>query len=172
MNTKEIQAKSSYLSFLLYKEIFAINVENVLEVLEKQSITYVPDTPDYIVGVVNFRGEILPVLESRLKFNMPARQEDKYVIVVLDLVLNGKKQLIGAIVDSVVDVIEIGDNELQEIPEMGSGYRVDYIKGMLKSDKGFIMILNIHEVFSNHETDILSATVKKSEDISKNKMEE
>ncbi len=171
MNTKEIQAKKSYLSFLLYKEIFAIDVINVLEVLEKQTITFVPDTPEYIVGVVNFRGEILPVIESRLKFNMPVRQEAKYVIVVLDLILNGKKQLIGAIVDSVVDVIEISDNEIQDVPEMGSNYQAEYIKGMLKTKNSFTMILNIHKVFSKHESESISNTIKKTEVLSSTRTE-
>lgn len=172
MNTKEIQNRNSYLSFSLYKETFAMNVVNVLEVLEKQSITQVPDTPEYIVGVVNFRGEILPVLETRLKFKMPHREEENYVIIVLELNTNGKKQLIGAIVDSVVDVIEISDNHIKEVPEMGSNYNSEYLKGMLKSEKGFTMILNIHKVFSQHESEIISNTIKTTNNISNSDREE
>ena len=152
MNTSnEILIKKSYLSFLLDKGIFAINVSNVLEVLEKQPVTMVPDAPKYIIGVLNFRGEILPVIDMRLKFNMASSSLDKFVIIVLELEINGKSQLFGAIVDSVADVMEINNNEIKSVPEMGSSYNPEYITGMIKSEKGFIMILNIDKVFSKNE---------------------
>ena len=156
MNTTEgISVKSSYLSFLLDKGIFAINVSKVLEVLEKQPITFVPDTPKHIVGVLNFRGEILPVIEMRLKFNMPSGNLEKFVIIVLELMINGKPQIFGAIVDSVVDVIEIYNNTIKSVPEMGSNFNPEYISGMIKSDKGFIMFLNIDKVFSHDEIKLI-----------------
>lgn len=159
MNMNKIKTRNSYLSFMLCKEIFAVDVKNVLEVLEKQIITEIPDTPGYITGVVNFRGEILPVIETRVKFKMPCRETEKYVIIVFELELNGKKQLLGAMVDSVVDVIEIDDSTLKEVPEMGTDYNTDYVKGMLKTNNGFVMVLNIHKVFSKSESENITDVV-------------
>lgn len=137
-----------YLSFHLGKEVFAVSVNKVLEVLEKQHITEVPKMPDYIKGVINFRGDILPVLETRTKFNMPDRADDsKYVIIVLDLEYNDRSIALGAIADSVRDVLEINPSDIKPVPELGSEYNTEFLKGMIKTDKGFLMILEIDKVF-------------------------
>ncbi len=99
--------KKSYLSFQLDDEIFAINVKKVLEVLQMQKITKVPKTPDYIKGVINFRGEILPVIDTRQKFSLNKVEDyTKFVIIMLNFVRDHKEQKFGAIVDSVMDVFE------------------------------------------------------------------
>jgi purine-binding chemotaxis protein CheW len=144
--------KKAYLSFELNGEIFAITVHNVLEVLEKQKLTKVPKAPFYIKGVINFRGEILPVIDTRIKFNMPEKDdESKSVVIVFDIELSDKKLFIGGIVDGVKDVIEIADNEIKPVPDMGSKYNSDFIIGMIKNNDNFIMLLNIEKVFSTEE---------------------
>jgi len=144
--------KKAYLSFELNGEIFAITVNNVLEVLENQKLTKVPKAPFYIKGVINFRGEILPVIDTRVKFNMPEKEMDgKSVIIVFDIDLSDKKLFIGGIVDGVKDVIEIADNEIKPVPDMGTKYNSDFIIGMIKNEDQFIMLLNIEKVFSTEE---------------------
>ncbi len=77
---------STYLSFIVCDELFAVNVTNVIEVLQKQRITHVPNAPEHIKGIINFRGEVVPVFESRNKFNLPPRSdESSYVVIVFDL---------------------------------------------------------------------------------------
>jgi chemotaxis signal transduction protein len=94
--------KNTYLSFIIGDELYAVNVSKVLEVLEKQNISRVPNAPHYIKGIVNFRGDIVPVFETRDKFNLPSRKEnDTYVIIVLDLSEHTEAFRIGAIVDRV-----------------------------------------------------------------------
>jgi len=147
-----ITQKQAYLSFDLNGEIFAITVNNVLEVLENQKLTKVPKAPFYIKGVINFRGEILPVIDTRVKFNMPEKEDNgKSVIIVFDIDLADKKLLIGGIVDGVKDVIEISQNEIKDVPNMGSKYNSDFMLGMIKTDDHFIMLLNIEKVFSTEE---------------------
>lgn len=147
----------TYLSFLLDDEIFAVNVEKVLEVLEFPKITKVPKAPAYIEGVVNFRGEILPVVDTRIKFNMPETKEtSETVIIVLDLVFKEKSVILGAMVDAVKDVIEINITEIKSVPEMGSRYNVDFLSGMYRIDERFIMILDIDKVFSIEEMSVKS----------------
>ncbi len=145
-----------YLSIKLDNELFAISVHKVLEVLEKQEITKVPNTPELIKGVINFRGEILPVVEARYKFNMPEREPDaKYVIIVLELTSDENKIMLGVIADSVKDVLEINDQELKDVPDMGVSFNHDYLKGMLKLNSGFLMLLDVDKVFSTYELTLL-----------------
>lgn len=146
------QLLHSYLSFILEEEVFAVNVQKVLEVLEYQKITKVPRTPDYMLGVINFRGEILPVIDSRQKFAMEKAQVDaRTVIIVLDLTLNGNSITIGALADSVKDVLEIRDDDIKPVPELGNKYDTQFLKGMIKSEDGFIMILDAERIFSTEE---------------------
>lgn len=157
-------SKQSFLSFKLDDEIFAISVYKVLEVLEKQKITKVPNVPDYIKGVINFRGDILPVIETRLKFNMPERKaNDAYVIIVLELEIDGKHIVLGAIADGVKDVLDIPEAQIKQVPEMGNRYNAQFLAGMIKIDDGFIMILDIDKVFSVKDLDILKATSDEGE---------
>ncbi len=148
--------KKSYLSFQLDDEIFAINVKKVLEVLQMQKITKVPKTPDYIKGVINFRGEILPVIDTRQKFSLNKVEDyTKFVIIMLNFVRDHKEQKIGAIVDSVMDVFEYKEIDIKDVPELGSRYNLEFIYGMIKREDDFIMILDVDKVFSVEELTIV-----------------
>lgn len=157
----EIKAQTieSFLSFQLEDETFAVNVHKVLEVLEKQHITKVPNAPHYIKGVINFRGEVIPVIESRDKFNMSPRvNNDKIVIIVLDVKKKGNNIMVAAIADQVRDVLEIKPDQIAEVPEMGSNYNTEFITGMVKVDDGFMMILDIDKIFSEEEINLLNVS--------------
>jgi purine-binding chemotaxis protein CheW len=148
--------KQAYLSFRLSKELFAVNAFKVLEVLEQQTITEIPQTPDYVLGVINFRGEILPVFDTRKKFNMPDKLENqKFVIIVLDLNINGQQVFIGTTADGVKDVIEIDEKEIKAVPEVGSSFNIEFMDGIIYRDNGFIMLLNVDKIFSEENVDIM-----------------
>jgi len=154
-----INEKESYLSFNLADETFAINVKKVLEVLQMQKITKVPQTQSYVRGVINFRGEILPVIDTRIKFNMPSIEDNaRTIIIVLDLQIKGKEIKVGAIADAVKDVIDIKGIDIKDVPEMGSRYNTDFIFGMIRVDENFIMILDIDKVFSVDEINLVRDT--------------
>ncbi len=156
---KTIDQTQHYLSIKLNDELFAINVNKVLEVLQKQHITQVPNVPDFIKGVINFRGEIVPVIEARQKFKMPERATtQKNVIIVLDLEVKDKKILLGVIVDGVKDVLELSEEDIKDVPDMGTNYNIEFIKGMVKLDNGFLMLLNVDRVFSSEEINIIDNT--------------
>ena len=161
MEKEEKKVFESYLSFNLGDEIFAVSVKKVLEVLEMQYITKVPRTPDFIRGVINFRGEILPVFDSRMKFNLSVSQDTgRTVIIVFELKVNDKAWLIGAIADGVRDVLEISKDQIRPIPELGSKYNTDFLLGMIRSDVGFLMVLDIDKVFSVDELTLISNSVE------------
>jgi purine-binding chemotaxis protein CheW len=150
--------KNAFLSFKIGKETFAVSVQKALEVLEKQYITQIPNAPTYVEGVINFRGHIIPVIDTRIKFNLPKREaDDKYVVIVFDLLIENRKMLIGAIADSVQDVIAIDDSSIMEVPELGFNYNSEYILGMIKNENSFTMILNIDRVFSTEEVNLMKA---------------
>ncbi len=148
--------KKSFLSFKIENEIFAVNVKKVLEVLQMKAITTIPKTPDYIKGVINFRGEIIPVIDSRIKFNLHTIEDySKSVIIILNFEDDSKNKIIGAIVDSVMDVMEIKEMDVKDLPEIGSRYNLEFIYGMIKHKENFIMILDIDKVFSVEELNIV-----------------
>ncbi len=146
----------SYLTFKLDEELFAINVSKVLEILEVKPITKIPKSPSFMKGVINLRGNILPVIDTRNKFCMP--QEDFTIdtcIIVLNINSANESLLVGAIVDSVQKVIDIPEEAIQPSLSMGAIYREDFINGIGKIDEDFIMILNIDKVFSAEEIAVM-----------------
>jgi purine-binding chemotaxis protein CheW len=148
--------KNTFLSFGIHKETFAVSVKKVPEVLQKQYITKIPNTPDFIEGVINFRGNIIPAVEMRTKFGLPPREKDEqYVIIVFDLTIDKKKIMVGAIADKVNDVIAFEDANIKPVPDLGLEYNAEFIKGMVKSGESFIMILDIDEIFSKEEVNII-----------------
>ena len=158
-----LQEKKTYLSFKLEDEIFAIDVKNVLEVLQMQKITNIPKTPDFIKGVVNFRGEILPVVDTRLKFNLPTvKDTSKFVIIFLTFMKKERELKVGAIVDSVLDVTSFKEMDIKDVPEMGSKFNLEFIYGMIKVKDDFVMILDVDAVFSVDELNIFTKTAKKN----------
>ena len=138
-----------YLSFSISDELYGINVLEVLEVLQKQIITEVPNSPVYINGIINFRGEVVPVYDMRVRFNLEPRNESSsFVIAVLDLTKNGEPFRIGAIVDSVRDVITISDDDIKPVPPMSNKLSSEFIKGIARKDDRFILLIDVNKVFT------------------------
>jgi len=155
--------KEVFLSFKLGNELFAVTVKKVLEVLQKQQLTEVPETPDFILGVINFRGEIVPVADTRKKFRLPQQGEnEKFVIIILELQINEETILIGTTADAVKDVIEIAFEEIKIVPNMGGQVNPEFISGMVQRNEKFIMILDVDKVFSLQEINQLSNTTAAS----------
>jgi purine-binding chemotaxis protein CheW len=143
---------STYLSFVVCDELFAVNVAKVLEVLQKQHITHVPNAPSYIRGIINFRGEVVPVFESRTKFSLPSRADEaSYVVIVFDLSKDNEVFRIGTIVDKVKDVIIIDDEQIKPVPPMSKDFNTEFLQGIFKQQNDFIMLLNVEKVFTSDE---------------------
>jgi purine-binding chemotaxis protein CheW len=143
---------SSFLTFKLGDETFAANVSNVLNILEMTKITKVPKAPDYMKGVINLRGSVLPLIDTRIKFGMSETEiTTNTCILVLDINLDGESVHVGALVDSVQEVLEINESEVQPPPSIGNKYRSEFIDGMVKADDEFVMILNMLEILSTED---------------------
>lgn len=140
--------KTTYLVFVLGEESFAVPVMNVLEVKQKEYITSVPKTAGHILGVVNFRGDILPVVDVRCTFGMSSTNSDaKFIVVVLELEASQMKYRFAAIADVVVDVIEIDDLEIIAVPELGLSFDCRFVTGAIRRNGNNILLLNIYELF-------------------------
>ena len=151
---------NTYLSFLICGDIFAVNVSMVLEVLQQQKITKVPNAPGYIKGIINFRGEVVPVFETRDKFGFTARSaDDSYVIIVLDLSTEKDVFRIGAIVDKVENVMAIPDNEIKPVPAMSKDFNSDFLEGIYKQADNFIMLIQVAKVFTSSDIAILRTNI-------------
>jgi len=149
--TNEKEAKS-YLTFKLGEEQFGVHVSQVLNILEMTSITKVPKSPDYMKGVINLRGKVLPVIDARIKFGM---EETEYTnntcIIVMDLEMDGKTINIGTIVDGVLSVVEINESEVEPPPNIGSKFKSEFIYGMAKVEEEFVMLVDMQEVINVDE---------------------
>jgi purine-binding chemotaxis protein CheW len=155
---------TSYLTFKLGDETFAANVSKVIEILEIPKITRVPRSPDFMRGVVNLRGNVLSVIDSRIKFGLPVTDDTvNTCIIVLNIDLDDQNITLGLIVDAVKEVIDIDGDSIQNLPEIGAKYNSDFIEGMVKSDDQFIMILNIALLFSSQEANILHHVTETAE---------
>ncbi|MEA2083664.1 MAG: chemotaxis protein CheW [Thermodesulfobacteriota bacterium] len=159
MSVSGITETALYLTFILEDETFAIDVSQVREVLDMSRITKVPRTPDFLKGVINVRGTVVPVVDFRLKFGMPGADTTVHTrIMILEIPLDNKTVVVGAIADSVNDVIEFEPDRIEPPPEIGSRWRSDFIKGIGKRDDKFIMIIDVSMVFSTEEIALVGAT--------------
>ena len=152
MSVAEITETRQYLTFKLGQEVFAIEVAKVREVLDLTTITTIPRTPEFMAGVINLRGSVVPVVDLRLCFEMTKTESTRNTcIVVVEVLLDGESTVIGALADSVEEVIDLEPEQIQPAPKIGTQIRTDFIKGLGKRESGFLMILDIDRVFSAEE---------------------
>jgi len=148
---------NSFLSFRLGEELFAANVGKVLEILEIPKVTKVPRSPAFMRGVVNLRGNVLPVIDTRAKFGLPSIEDTvNSCILVMNIDMDDREIVLGAVVDAVQEVMEIEKSKIQPVPSVGARYKTEFIEGMVKLNDQFIMVLNLDLVFTSEEVAILA----------------
>jgi len=152
MSVPAITDTRQYLTFQLGEEVFALDVSHVREILEFTTVTKVPKTPDYMRGVINLRGSVVPVLDMRLKFGLTEIEKTvDTCIIVVEVSCEGETTVIGALVNSVQEVFELEQDQIEPAPKIGTRLKTDFIRGMGKHGEQFIIILDIDKVFSAHE---------------------
>ncbi len=161
MDKEDLKRINSYLTFKLGEEEFAAHVSKVLSIMEMTKITKVPKSPEYMKGVINLRGQVLPVVDTRIKFGMTATEYTKNTcIVVMEVEMGNDSVQVGALVDSVQEVLEITEDQIQPPPSIGSKYQSEFIYGMAKIDEKFIMLLDMDKVFSAKELSSLQSSTE------------
>ena len=143
---------NQYLTFKLEDEVFGLAIGKVREVLDFTTITKVPRTPEYMRGVINLRGSVVPVVDLHLKFGLA--QTEKTVntcIIIVEISMEGEITVLGALADSVQEVVELEPEQIEPAPKIGTKLNTEFIKGMGKREEEFIILLDIDKVFSNEE---------------------
>lgn len=157
MSVSTITQTAQYLTFKLDDEVFALDISQVREVLDFTVVTKVPRTPDFMSGVINLRGSVVPVLDMRLKFGMSRTEKTvNTCIIIVEITIDGERVVLGALADSVQEVIELEPGNIEPPPRIGTRLKTDFIKGMGKRDDQFIIILDIDRVFSSDELALVS----------------
>ncbi|WP_018986052.1 chemotaxis protein CheW [Methylophilus methylotrophus] len=149
-----------YLTFVLGREIFALNILNVKEIIEYGQLTEVPKMPVFIRGVINLRGAVVPVIDMAARFDKPSAQiTRKTCIVIIEVAHTGGTQVVGVMVDAVNEVVEIESGNIEPAPSFGANIRADFIEGMGKIDGKFVIILNVNNVLSMDEVAALAGSI-------------
>jgi purine-binding chemotaxis protein CheW len=131
VSVSEITDTRQYLTFKVGGEVFATDVSKVREVLDFTTITKIPRTPDFMSGVINLRGNVVPVVDLRLCFDMSKTEISvKTCIVVVEMLLEGESTVIGALADSVEEVVDLEPDQIEPAPRIGTQIRTEFIKGM------------------------------------------
>lgn len=147
-----------YLTFVLGGEMFAIGILAIKEIIEYGSLTVVPMMPDFIRGVINLRGAVVPVVDLSARFGRrPSEVTRRSCIVIIEAVTDGDKQDVGVVVDSVSEVLEILPGEIEPAPAFGAKVRADFISGMGKIDGKFVIILDVNRVLSVDEMSMVGS---------------
>jgi len=163
MSEAETMESTLHLTFRLENELLALDVAQVREVLDLCDITRVPRTPEFMRGVINLRGTVIPVIDLRHKFGMSRTESTIDArIVVMEINLDGIDTVVGVLTDSVHDVIEIDNDKINPSPETGTRWRREYIKGIGKHGDQFILLLDIDRVFSEKDMNAITDSRKET----------
>ena len=167
MNIKTDEQKGSdktsqFVSFTVGKEEYGVHIEDVQEVVRMPEITHLPQTDSFIKGVINLRGNIIPVIDMRERFKMAAKEygeTTRVIVVTID------DKLVGMVVDTVSQVLEISEDEISDPPDIINGLSREYIEGIGKVNDSMIIMLKIAKVLTAEEIEKLEETVKEPENV-------
>jgi len=152
MNETTDISRQQYVTFSLGKELFGVEVRRTKEILSLTPVTKVPQTPEYLLGVINLRGQVVPVVDMRLKLGLPANEEtEDTCIIVVEVLVDGETLTVGALADAVREVMEVRDDQIEPPPTLGTHLKTEFITGMGKIDEQFMILLNIDRIFNSDE---------------------
>ncbi len=150
-----------YLTFCLGEEEYGIGILKVVEIIKVMDITSVPRTPEFVRGVINLRGRIIPVIDLRCKFEMASQEDTEKTCVIVVQVQAGASQVtMGTIVDEVSEVLEIGTDQIEDTPTFGAAIDTDFILGIGKVGEKVVMLLDVDRVLSTDEMATLAQVSK------------
>ncbi len=159
MSVATIEGTTQYLTYKLGDETFALDISKVREVLDFTTVTKVPRTPEFMRGVINLRGSVVPVVDLRLKFGMTKTEKSvNTCVIIVEVNVDGETTILGALADSVQEVLDLDAGHIEPAPKIGSTVYHDFIRGMGKHNEQFIIILDVDKVFSADELALVQQT--------------
>jgi len=150
-------ATREVLVFVIGKEEYGVDILKVQEIRGYEKVTAIPSAPDYLKGVVNLRGTIVPVIDMRIKFKLPDPSYDSFTVVVI---LKLSSRVIGIVVDAVSDVVRLAANDVKEAPRLGSVVDSTYLTGVATLDDRMVLLLDIEKFLSSGELDLLDGVAR------------
>ncbi|MES2026947.1 MAG: chemotaxis protein CheW [Pseudomonadota bacterium] len=141
-----------FLSFTLGNEEYGVSIQKVQELRGYDTVTRIANAPDFIKGVVNLRGIIVPIIDMRIKFNLGSPTYDQFTVVVI---LNIAGRVVGMVVDSVSDVITLTPEQIKSAPEMGGALATDYLVGLGTVDQRMLILVDIDKLMSSNEMGLI-----------------
>lgn len=142
-----------FLTFTLGSEEYAIDILRVQEIRGYDQVTSIANSPAFIKGVINLRGAIVPIVDLRIKFNLPSVTYDPFTVVIILNVLN---RIVGIVVDSVSDVLALTPNEIKPAPEFGGSFDTQYLMGLATVEERMLILVNIEQLMSSQEMALLN----------------
>ncbi len=159
MSVETIKETAQYLSFHLAEELFAIDIRKVREVIEFESVTKVPQTPDFVRGVINLGGGVVPVVDLKQKFGLGETEKTvNTCVIITEVAIEDEAVVLGAMADAVDEVFALSPESIELAPRIGTHLNTAFLKGMGKKEENFILILDIDRVFSLDELDLVQQT--------------
>ena len=153
------EKEGKYLTFALGPEEYGLEILKVREIIGYMDITAIPKTPEHVKGVINLRGQVIPVVDIRTLFGMQTKEvTEQTCIIVVEITMSGRKLSTGVIVDQVSEVLDIAGEEIEEAPQLGSSVDTDFILGMGKVGGSVKILLNIDRVLSGSGLETLEET--------------
>lgn len=157
MAAEIIHGLNSYFTFRLGEELFAINIGQMIKILEMPEITRVPNSPHFFKGIINLLGDVIPIFDGRLKFGFPEKLATRDTcILILVFEHDGQPVCSGIIVDSVEKVLVFETDEIKPAPAVGKGFNAEFISGIATYKGEFVIILNLEKIFSEEEIKLIT----------------
>ena len=151
-NTTGTESGNEFLAFTLGKEEYGIDILKVQEIRGYETVTRIANAPEFVKGVVNLRGIIVPIVDMRIKFNLGEPTYDQFTVVII---LNISGRVVGMVVDSVSDVITLGPEQIKPAPEMGTAFNTDYLIGLGTLDERMLILVDIDKLMSSSEMGLI-----------------
>ena len=165
MSENQSEYLRQYLTFDLDKDIYGLNITGIKEVLDNRDMTKLPKTPNFMRGVINLRGQVVPVIDLKLKFDMDETQftVDTCIIIVEVELEDGSNTLLGVLTDAVREVIELLPDDIDPPPKIGTSVDSAFIYGVAKHQDDFVILLNVKRLFTIDELTLVSDVSEKKE---------
>ncbi len=156
MTKRKHLSGARFLSFVLENESYCMDILKVKELMGMTEITMLPQTPEYIRGIINLRGQMIPIIDLRLKFGIPFKEYDKKTgIIIVDFEYEGSNMLLGIVVDSIHEVVSIPEDKISRIPYINAKIKMDYISGISNTQDGIKIILDVVKILNDEDFGIL-----------------
>lgn len=149
-------AAGEYLTFVLGTEQYGLEILKVQEIRGYDAVTQIANTPDFIKGVVNLRGKIVPIVDLRIKFNLGKVEYDEFTVVII---LNLSGRIVGIVVDGVSDVMALKEEQLREVPSLVTSIDTKYIVGLATVEQHMLILVDIEKLMSSQEMELMDAAI-------------